>query len=481
MKSAASKKSVKKGKNAAKKTTVKQSSPDPFQNAVSSLIQEQLFSLLDPNKPSTSGPQSRARLPSKRRFSDSDESSDEDGGGAGSCQTSSNTPVAKKTKVPEKPPQTPGKSYNAQVVLLDGVHDNLKTNPKKFLEALKSIKPELAIKYVRKTASGAMLVHPKEPKDSNSLLKKDAFAPNSILGPNVTARLPKEQTITHQVIIKNIDPEVTEDEVKQMLDLQEMPYKDVKRIWSRKNDAPSNMMRLILKDETKKKYLLKNGIYLDQMKFNCVQAKEDAEKKLAFQCWNCQKWNDHKTFECKAETKCVICAGAHRKSDCPKEKSDARCSNCDGAHPAWSTECPTYRAEIDKKKTFASATSDSVKTPSFLKETIEPIILAAMEKLKKQIAIVIAEVVAKAFLEHLFYESEFKRTNGEKYLGATARVTSIAKMATQSVNNSPLHESDNSTVEIEAVQKAVMQHLQSSMTVSKSPNSNANVSFSQKS
>ena len=33
-------------------------------------------------------------------------------------------------------------------------------------------------------------------------------------------------------------------------------------------------------DENKKKHLLKNGIYLDQMKFMCIQAKEDVEKSL---------------------------------------------------------------------------------------------------------------------------------------------------------------------------------------------------------
>ena len=289
--------------------------------------------------------------------------------------------------------------YSSQVVLLDGVHENLKTNPTKFLQALKTLKPGIEIKGVRKTASGSMLIHPKEPKDCNSLLKKDAFVPNSILGPNVSARLPKSQTITHQVIIKQIDAEVTETEVKDMLARQDIPFVDVKRIISRQRNAPTEMMRLILKDEGKKKHLLKNGIFLDQMHFKCVAAKEDVEKKLAFQCWNCQQWNDHKTFDCKNETKCVICAGSHRKSDCQKQKNESHCSNCKGDHPAWSTECPTYKSEIEKKKTYSNATSDSVKSPAFVTEMINPIIHAIMDTLKQQIAIMISEVVSKALLE----------------------------------------------------------------------------------
>ena len=140
------------------------------------------------------------------------------------------------------------------------------------------------------------------------------------------------------------------------------------------------------------------------MVFTCVQAKEDTEKKLVFQCWNCQKWNDHKTFECKNETKCVICAGSHRKSDCPKQKTDALCSNCDGTHPAWSTDCPIY--QVEKKKYFSAVVADSVKTPSFIQETVQSVMLSMMETLKKQLTIIIAEIVAKAFLEHIFYEAE---------------------------------------------------------------------------
>ena len=175
-------------------------------------------------------------------------------------------------------------TYTSQVVLLDGVHDNLKSNPAKFLEAIKSVKPNLEINRVRKTASGAMLIHPKEPKDCNSLLKPGAFPANSALGENVTARLPSSQTITHQVIIKHIDTEVTEEEVMEMLDRQNLPYQKVKRIISRQKSAPTDMMRLILKDESKKNYLLRHGLFLDQMHFKCVKAREDEEKKLAFQC-----------------------------------------------------------------------------------------------------------------------------------------------------------------------------------------------------
>ena len=449
---------------------------DPIKNVLASLVHDQLQNLIQPSNPPPSQSQPRVRLPSsKRPMSESDSEDDDcvDTGGENGASSSNhcannnannnNTgPSSKGRKQSTTQPNNP--EHSTQVVLLDGVHENLKTNPTKFLKALRQIKPNLEIKKVRKTASGSMLIHPKEPKDCNSLLKADAFVPNSILGPNVTARLPKAQTITHQVIIKPLDVEVTEDEVKEMLDRQELPYVGVKRIFSREKDAPTKMMRLFLKDDGKKKHLLKNGLFLDQMHFKCVPAKEDVEKKLAFQCWNCQIWNDHKTFECKNETKCVICAGNHRKTECQKQKTEASCSNCKGSHPAWSTDCPAYKAEIEKKKSFSNATSESVKTPSLLTETLKPIIHSLLESLKKQIAVVVAEVVSKALLEHIFYEGESRKTNGATYLGATARVNSIVKMSTQAVNGCPFHESDESTVDKTTVQSEVMRRLQSFMS-----------------
>ena len=98
-----------------------------------------------------------------------------------------------------------------------------------------------------------------------------------------------------------------------------------------------------------------------------------------------------------------------------------------------------------------------------------------METLKKQLMVIIAEVVAKAFLKHIFYEAK-----GVKYWGATARVSSIVKNATESANSSPRRDLDKSTVNAAEVKAEVMKHLQSSMSVTSKlqPPSNANAESS---
>ena len=347
-------------------------------------------------------------------------------------------------------------------MILESVDDEIKKNPAKLIKALKDTKPDLEISNIRLTASNAVLITPKNPKDVNSLLKPGAFPKQSALGKNVTARLPKSQVITYQVIIKGLDVSVTEDEVKEMLDRQELEFISVKRIWSRARDCATEMMRLVLKDDQTKKQLLKNGLYLDQMRFKCIQAREDEEKKLVFQCFKCQALNDHKTWECKNEQKCVLCAGPHMKTECTKTKEEAKCSNCDGNHGAWSRDCPKYKEAVDTKKTFSSATKEKI-VDSFVNDTINTMLKSFMEEVKKLIAIVIAEVTSKALLEHVFYETEFKRSGGTKYLKANDRISSIVKMTTHSINKTPLSSSDCSQLSNDNIHMEVMERLKESL------------------
>ena len=354
-------------------------------------------------------------------------------------------------------------SYKSQVVILEGIDDALKKNPKKFLIAMKELKPNLEIVNVRLTASQSVLITPKNPKDCNSLLKEDAFPPESTLGKKVTARLPKSQAVTHQVIIKGLDVSVTEDEVKEMLDIQEMKHAGVKRIFSRARDSPTEMMRLFLKDEHTKKTLLKKGhIYLDQMRFKCVPAKEDEEKKLVFQCYKCQAWNDHKTWECKNEQKCVLCAGGHPKSACTKTKEEANCSNCGGQHGAWSRDCPKYKEAVEKKS-FSSVTKATV-ADGFAHDMVKNMVMAVVAEIKKQIAVIIAEVTSKALLEHVFYEIESKRTQGQKSLSTNDRISSIVKMTTQAVNKAPFAQYDESQISNDDIHGEVMGRLKDSLS-----------------
>ena len=285
--------------------------------------------------------------------------------------------------------------YAAQVIILEGIKDDIKYHPARLSKALAQAKPNLELKQggLRLTASGDVLVIPKNPKDCCSLLKADAFPADSPLGDSVKARVPKSQQITHQVIIINVDTSVTEEEMVELLQRQELPFQTIKRIHSRERQAPTRLFRLILKSEEQKKRLLKEGIYLDQMKFTCIQAREDSKNApTVLQCFNCQALGDHTSSTCKNAQKCVLCAGPHRKADCTKMKAEFCCANCQGNHAAWSNECSHRVKEVrlKQKPTMAQVASATV-TPNLLNEVVNQI--------KEHIALVVAEVVARCLCE----------------------------------------------------------------------------------
>ena len=129
------------------------------------------------------------------------------------------------------------------------------------------------------------------------------------------------------------------------------------------------------------------------MHFTCTQALEDTKQiPKVKQCFNCQQLGDHLSSECKKPTKCVLCAGPHRKAECTKTKEEYQCANCGENHAAWSTFC-SHRAkesQQSQKPTMAQIASATV-TPTFLNEILDQI--------KQHIAMVIAEVVARCLCE----------------------------------------------------------------------------------
>ena len=80
-------------------------------------------------------------------------------------------------------------------------------------------------------------------------------------------------------------------------------------------------------------------------------------------CFNCQKFGHHST-DCTGTTVCGFCMGNHETRKCTTNKEDinlAGCTNCKNSkrqnlqpsdlnHPAYSLDCPSYKAEQSKLK-----------------------------------------------------------------------------------------------------------------------------------
>lgn len=83
------------------------------------------------------------------------------------------------------------------------------------------------------------------------------------------------------------------------------------------------------------------------------------------QCRRCQQHN-HATANCKADARCLKCAGGHLTGDCDiaprgQKINNPTCANCRGSHIASSRDCPKYidiLTKINKK-----AEEKNVNTP----------------------------------------------------------------------------------------------------------------------
>ena len=199
--------------------------------------------------------------------------------------------------------------------------------------------------------------------------------------------------MTHQVIITRVDVSVTTEELEEILQRQELPYKSFKRIHSRARNEPTEMIRLFLKEEKEKKRLLKEGINLDQTHFKCVPAKEESKTYPKInQCFKCQAVGDHQASSCPNEQKCVLCAGPHRKAECTATREQFKCANCGKNHASWSHDCEHISKEIEGKKrpTMAQVASATV-TPTMLENVTQNIL--------EGVALIVAEVVSRCLCE----------------------------------------------------------------------------------
>ena len=396
----------------AKKTTGPLQSLD---TQISKLVKNQLKSLVTP--------QAAEATHTKRLFSERDSEfeseSDEEFPNLASAPKPASRGVKNNATKEKKTTE-----YASQAVVLEGVTDEIRRHPAKLSKAFSDTKPNVELRAggLRQTASGNVLVIPKNPKDCNALVKENAFPANCPLGQSVKARLPKSQTLTHQVIIKGVDPSVTDEEMEEMLQRQQLPFKAQKRIHSRARNEPTHLIRLILNDEKEKKRLLKEGINLDQAHFKCIEANEDKKTypKIS-QCFKCQKIGDHLSNSCKNEQKCVLCAGSHRKSDCTATKDEYKCANCGKNHAAWDHECEHIIKEINgkKKPTMAQIASATV-TPAMLDGVIE--------NLMESIAMIVAETVSRCLCE-LTLDLVNKTLNKSNLPARVEKVSSVAAKA----------------------------------------------------
>lgn len=230
-------------------------------------------------------------------------------------------------------------------------------------------KPNVQLQKLIQMRRGGILVFVKDIHSLNSLLSP--WPTGAFNGATIKCRLAQrgnqttqDNRLTKQLIIKGIQMETTSEEIQQELERQRITTTKVYRIVSRATQQPTTFIRIHLNNPDNSPGLLLEGFYMNYFHFRVERARPPPTS--IKQCYKCQEFN-HVSTDCKNQVKCLRCAENHHHKECPKEKNDASCANCGGAHSSVSRQCPTYLALTTTKPTRATtstATTNHLTTPS---------------------------------------------------------------------------------------------------------------------
>ena len=234
--------------------------------------------------------------------------------------------------------QSQQKQYDTVPVFLqNSLPMDIKSDPKRLEQVLKSLKPEAKIKSLFVCKSGDIKLVPQTPHDENIL--RQNWENHETYG-QFKPRLPKEKTASHEVTILNLPTCITNQEINDQLKENMLSPKDIFRFNKKGTQEPSRNVKVSFGSKLEKDRLITNGFNIYSQHFRVEETKP---LPTVLQCFKCQKFG-HNFYECKEpESRCLRCGGNHRLASCPTPRANAKCANCSESHAANFKGCPAYK------------------------------------------------------------------------------------------------------------------------------------------
>ena len=241
--------------------------------------------------------------------------------------------------------QPNSKNYETVPVFLqNSLPSDIKNNPKKLQEVLKSLKPEASIKSVSVCKSGDIRIVASTPHDENIL--RQTWINHETHG-QFKPRLPKEKTANHETTILNLPTCITNQEIQDQLQENLLSPKDIYRFNKKGTQEPSRNVKVTFGSRIEKDNFIATGFAIYSQHFKVV---ENKPLPTVLQCYKCQKFG-HNFFECKEDAStCLRCGGDHRLTACTNQKEQAKCANCNGDHAANYKGCHSYKQALQQAK-----------------------------------------------------------------------------------------------------------------------------------
>jgi hypothetical protein len=244
--------------------------------------------------------------------------------------------------------------------------DKRKLNDFAVARALRQGKIEF-VKVISKGLS-QVLIH------FNTKGEAENFSNNQVFLQSVkcTAKVSQGAPDSIKGVIRGIDTDITEDEMKDELGKSlyytVVSVKRLSRTDQNKERIPTTTVLIEFKGNT-----LPRAVCM----YNVSRSVQIYVIKPTI-CFNCHLYG-HIAIQCQStRSTCGFCAGAHNTRDCDKKKeTDApTCVNCNGPHVARSTECPVMRHKFESRMESSLRTTQFQQIPSLLSTNDFPSIAA---------------------------------------------------------------------------------------------------------
>lgn len=152
----------------------------------------------------------------------------------------------------------------------------------------------------------------------------------------------------HKLVIKNLPPSISTDEVFESLQEQNIQVKKVTQFFKKQEDnsrRPLPLYLVTVPNQTK----IKDILNIKKVCFCVVSWERYKSKNGITQCFKCQQF-DHIAKNCFKKTKCLKCAGTHLIKDCDQTDENIKCVNCNEKHLANSKNCTAYIRHYNNKQ-----------------------------------------------------------------------------------------------------------------------------------
>jgi hypothetical protein len=225
------------------------------------------------------------------------------------------------------------------VVIIDAISDptafrksaNIKKEIKQYCSGGEE-DGEIEITYAYSLTRGGVAIHTRHCEQAQRIIER---LPVEAFGGGKKYLLSNK---TETVFLKDVDPCIAEDTLKEHIENQGIRTTKVTRIRNFKSGRPTPVVKVLLPAA------LTDQLLTTKLVINRVTCRIERRRLEVVRCYNCQSLGHIAAF-CRLPRNCVNCAKQHsdRKEKC---KEDPTCHNCEGEHKASNQDCPKIQRHI---------------------------------------------------------------------------------------------------------------------------------------